>query len=295
MSAVPPAVARPLAAGRQVFGRYLQATRHSHRLNGMHPRRALRRFDDRPVFVVGSPRSGTTFTAETIAAVPGFVDLGELKPLKGRLPELVELPPEVAGRRVRRILARSQRVGLTSGERGIEQTPETTFLIPAIATDLPGARFVHLTRDGRDVVASLLAKGWLGQTQRTDEVGQVFGRSARFWVEPGRAEEFEAASEVRRAAWVWRRYETTASASLAELPGRALAIRYEEMVADPAATGRRVAAFLDAGDRETEFVRAFAAARTTASGRWRTDLSAEALAEVEAEAGPLLRELGYPG
>jgi len=28
-------------------------------------------------------------------------------------------------------------------------------------------------------------------------------------------------------------------------------------------------------------------------GRYRTDLSAEQLAEVEAEAGPLLRELGY--
>jgi hypothetical protein len=28
-------------------------------------------------------------------------------------------------------------------------------------------------------------------------------------------------------------------------------------------------------------------------GRWRRDLTAEQLADVEAEAGPLLRELGY--
>ena len=36
------------------------------------------RLDDRLVFVVGSPRSGTTFLAGAIGALPGFVDLGEV-------------------------------------------------------------------------------------------------------------------------------------------------------------------------------------------------------------------------
>jgi hypothetical protein len=38
---------------------------------------------------------------------------------------------------------------------------------------------------------------------------------------------------------------------------------------------------------------AFAGAYATSVGRWRRDLGAEQLADVEAEAGSLLRELGY--
>ena len=36
--------------------------------------------EERLVFVFGSPRSGTTFLAGAIGAVPGFVDLGEVTP-----------------------------------------------------------------------------------------------------------------------------------------------------------------------------------------------------------------------
>jgi hypothetical protein len=39
------------------------------------------KLDDRFVFVIGSPRSGTTFLAGAIGSVPGFVDLGEVAPL----------------------------------------------------------------------------------------------------------------------------------------------------------------------------------------------------------------------
>ena len=38
----------------------------------------LGRLDDRLVFVLGSPRSGTTFLAGAIGSLPGFVDLGEV-------------------------------------------------------------------------------------------------------------------------------------------------------------------------------------------------------------------------
>ena len=34
--------------------------------------------DQRLVFVVGSPRSGTTFLGTAIGSLPGFVDLGEV-------------------------------------------------------------------------------------------------------------------------------------------------------------------------------------------------------------------------
>ena len=54
-------------------------------------RERLGRLDERLVFVIGSPRSGTTFLAGAIGSLPGFVDLGEVAPVKAAVPELVAL------------------------------------------------------------------------------------------------------------------------------------------------------------------------------------------------------------
>src|SRR5206468_6225199 len=56
---------------------------------------------ERPVFVVGSPRSGTTFLAGAVGAQPGFVDLGEVKPVKASVGRWRELPERVAGAQLR--------------------------------------------------------------------------------------------------------------------------------------------------------------------------------------------------
>jgi Sulfotransferase family len=244
------------------------------------------RLDDRLVFVVGSPRSGTTFLAGAIGSLPGFVDLGEVAPVKAAVPSLSALAPEAAAGRLRRILAVARRVGLVGDVRGVEQTPEMAFLVRAVPLAYPEARVVHIVRDGRDVVCSLLEKPWLRREHvKADDAGVPYGAYARFWVEPERRAEFEAASEARRAAWVWRSYLTAAR------EGDGFEFRYEELAADPAGVGRALAEHLDAPAEP--LVEALGHAHAESIGRYRTDLSAEQLAEVEAEAGPLLRELGY--
>ena len=111
-------------------------------------RRAVRqpRFgsrEERLVFVVGCPRSGTTFLAGAIGSQPGFVDLGEVTPLKAVLPELVAKPPAEAGAELRRILERVRLLGLASGLRGVEQTPETAHVLGAALSVYPQALAVH--------------------------------------------------------------------------------------------------------------------------------------------------------
>jgi hypothetical protein len=252
-------------------------------------RERLGPLDERLVFVVGSPRSGTTFLAGAIGAVPGFVDLGEVAPLKQAIPELSRLPTAVAAHRLRTILAVARRAGLVGSVRAIEQTPETAFLVDAAVAAFPEARFVHIVRDGRDVVCSLLERGWLGAARsgEADDAGLAYGVSPRFWVEPERRDEFSEVSDARRAAWVWRRY-VGAVHGAAHAP---FELRYEQLVSHPAAVAERLGAYLDAPIEP--LAQALTAAHSSSTGRWRRELTAAQLADVEEEAGSLLRQLRY--
>jgi hypothetical protein len=248
----------------------------------------LGRLDDRFVFVLGSPRSGTTFLAGAIGSVPGFVDLGEVAPLKAAIPELVGAPEDAAARRLRRILVIARRIGLVGTVRPVEQTPEMAFLIGTARNAYPEARFVHIVRDGRDVVCSLLEKRWLEPSANgRDDAGLPYGEHARFWVEPERRGEFAAVSDARRAAWAWRSYVTAARRSDADV----LEVRYEDLAGSRATVAAALAERL--GAPAVAFERGLAGAHATSVARYRTQLTEEQLADVETEAGELLRELEY--
>jgi hypothetical protein len=257
---------------------YAAATLRTARRSGL---RGLRGRDERLVFVVGCPRSGTTFTGSALGSLPGFVDLDEVTPLKAALPPLASRPPAEGAGELRTILERVRLLGLARGLRGVEQTPETSFALDAALRAYPAAVAVHVLRDGRDVVCSLLERGWFrGDRGGADDAGHAFGAHARFWVEPERRDEFTEVSEARRAAWAWRRYVTAAR------PAR-VTIRYETLQEDAVELAEPL------GVPESSLRAAFSGFRGSSIGRWQRDLSAEQLRDVEAEAGGLLAELGY--
>lgn len=251
-------------------------------------RRRRAGLEERLVFVIGSPRSGTTFLGESLGAQPGFVDLGEVRPLKAALPELADASEDEAALRIRQILERVRRLALARRLRAVEQTPELSFFVSAALKAYPSARAVHMVRDGRAVVSSLIERGWLKATSsEADDAGLRYGPHARFWVEPERTDEFRGASEATRAAWAWRCYLTAARTSTE----RTLEIRYESLVADPGGTAAALASHL--GSDPAPLVEALSLVHGRSVGRWREVLSEDQVADVEREAGPLLRELGY--
>jgi hypothetical protein len=208
------------------------------------------------------------------------VDFGEVTPRKAALPT----DPSAAD--LRRILERIRRLGLAWGLRGVEQTPETAHVLAAALEAYPEALAVHALRDGRDVVCSLLERGWLNADQAgKDDAGLPYGAEPRFWVEPERRDEFAHVSDARRCAWAWRRYVEAVRA--ADAGDRLLEIRYEEL----ASVADRLAAFLGANVSSTH--KALDSFRDSSIGRWRRDLTPEQVADVDAEAGALLAELGY--
>jgi hypothetical protein len=242
---------------------------------------------ERVVFVVGSPRSGTTFLADAVGSQPGFVDLGEVRPVKTGASRWGTLPEDEAARELRSTLERVRRLSFVRDLRPVEQTPELSFVVGAAVRAYPRATVLHIVRDGRDVVCSLLERGWLGDREGRDDAGQPYGSHSRFWVEPERRTEFSRACEARRAAWAWRRYVTAARA----VPEHTLEIRYEEIAADPAAAAERISERLETDP--APLAGALGAVHSRSIGRWQRDLTAEQIDEVEREAGSLLRELGY--
>lgn len=262
-------------------------------------RRTLRHDLARPLFLVGAPRSGTTYLGRCIAALPGFSYFNE--------PRATKYAAGCVYRSAwpRWILERYYRLcyrGLlsTSGPEGgrlAEKTPRNCFLIPFLASVFPDARFLHLIRDGRDAALSWSRKPWLQEEalgeDRREEGGYPYGPYPRFWVEADRREEFFSTSDFHRCIWGWRRHVEAARGEGRSLPGHAyLEVRYERLVSNPRVVGQRILRHLEA--RPSGSFRArLDEARRDSVGRWREELSPEQRETARREAGRLLADLGY--
>ncbi len=178
-----------------------------------------------------------------------------------------------------------------------DKTPGYVKRMRPIAGALAEARFVHLLRDGRDVALSRLARG-MGEGKQMAEIAEL-----------------------------WRRRIERARRQAKRLRGRYLELRYEDLVADPEPSLRRVCELIEldydpamlryherAGGRLAELgdlapaetrrgrpgeERVAAHALTTRPptgervGAWRAEMSAADRDSFEAVAGTLLAELGY--
>ncbi len=153
--------------------------------------------------------------------------------------------------------------------RWAEKTPANILCIDTLFALFPAAQFIHMIRDPRDAFCS------------TREKAAKAKKDKPFWAT--RTPKLVAAEWCRRinCGLAWR-----------ERPDRYREVRYEELVAQPEATLRIVLAFLDEPwaanvlENKTIF--------STSLGRWRTELSAAEVAEIEAVAGETMRALGYP-
>lgn len=170
--------------------------------------------------------------------------------------------------------------------RWADKDPSNTLLLPFADELFPDAQYVHLVRDGHDVVAS-----------HKDRWGYRSG--------------------VRAARGAWRKYVETARAFGARQPeGRYHELRYEALVADPETQLRALFAFLgeawdpavlefDKAEHDgTERYSSFTARRRSEGGdgstiyrsrvgAGRSSLDPVLRTMLHRSSGDLLRELGY--
>lgn len=151
-----------------------------------------------------------------------------------------------------------------SADRLVERTPEHVGYMQTIARLFPRTRFVHVIRDGRAVVRSLLAQPW------------------------GPVSPAEAAREWRTAVEAGRRQ----AGDLAHYRE----VRYERLRGDTEAELRALFAWLGLEDSDTALAAPLVEAgivANTGPRSGRPALGVRARRQVRSEAGDLLRELGY--
>ncbi|HBK91348.1 MAG TPA: hypothetical protein DDZ68_06730 [Parvularcula sp.] len=257
-----------------------------------------------PIFVGGAPRSGTTLARAVLDAHPDIACGPELR----AFPALARLYRETASAMGAALAAHyffdSDDLKDTfhaliasflaplhekSGKRFIaEKTPANALYFSDLFALFPESRFVHVVRDPRDVVSSLLKMDW-----RDAKTGARLPITA----------------SVAGAAQGWR--DHVAAARAARDRGAPVHdLVYEELVADPGAALARLFAFLGvapasaplahhrnfnarAGENETSAAAVARPLNADAVERWRRDLAPAMVAEVEAIAGPLLDLYGY--
>jgi hypothetical protein len=261
---------------------------------------------DNPAFIIGCPRSGTSILGEAIAKHPRvaylFEDTSISRVIQEGRPDhrltRADANPELLDAFRRAMLDAAS--GL-EGDVLVEKNPRHVIRIPFIAAAFPGARFIHIIRDGRDVTASLMFRN------RGPRWGHV--------EIPGWREVLASHPDANhiRSAIQWRDTVRIARDDARELPpGSWMEIRYEDLLREPARIVGEALAFigLDLHPEVQAFlpriqdstagsyharkqVRHYVDDHSRRVGRHRENLSAAQLAEVEAVCGPMLRELGY--
>ena len=244
-----------------------------------------------PVFVIGAPRSGTTYLIEVLNKHEDVLITNELRVmtfmnrvfsrtasdkwilLNGRkqfIQHLYDEMPIVIEDFYRSLGASESTIwGDKNPHYADSKTdPECLGLIDRM---FPNAQFINIVRDGRAVVASLLNRGWV---------------------------EFEEAIDV------WKRHVTHADQFIQTVGSeRAVTIRYEDIVNDAIRTTDGVFEFLGltASNSVIQFLKEQEQRRTPFSGPTSLNSSGSAgfglepkrLNAVEDAMGGMLRRLGY--
>jgi tetratricopeptide (TPR) repeat protein len=119
---------------------------------------------DRPIFVLGMPRSGSTLVEQLLAAHPAVASAGEIDVLG---PIVREVWPTLSAATVDDLRAQVRTIGerylrATDGAaagkpRLTDKTLEYVQLVPLIHVTLPNARIVHIRRDDLDACFSCFA------------------------------------------------------------------------------------------------------------------------------------------
>lgn len=251
------------------------------RLTGVSTRR------ERPVLVLGMPRSGTTLVEQILAGHERVAPAGELYDLadleRSLLPgrsvtRISEIPDgELEGRIGQMGSIYADALAQYGGPDRvvIDKMPENFKLIGLAAALMPNLQVIHVRRDPRDVCFSI----W--KLQFNNE-GHAYG------------------NRFEDLAHYYRAHEALIAHWRSVLPGLIHTVRYEDLIADPEGEGERMVAHcgLDWSPELLNFSESNRAVRTASATQVREGLNTKGVGRwrpYETRLGPMLSALEAQG
>ena len=222
---------------------------------------------DRPVFIMAAPRSCSTLLFETMSRSAHLWSIGDeshqlieqfppLNPLAEADSNRVTAEPlqgaigEELGRSLRRAFALNlrDRDGARPPPEGsvrlLEKTPKNALRIPFLAALYPDALFIHLVRDPKENIASII-DAWRSRRFVTYPTIATANGPWSLLLPPGWRDQLQAPlPEV--AAFQWWSANQYILDDLAAIPReRRCTVNASELLADPRALAERLCRFID--------------------------------------------------
>lgn len=216
---------------------------------------------DRPIFIVSTPRSGSTLLFETMEQAPGLFTTGReshqlIEQIPGfrpaergwssnRLDAADAVAEKVAQLEANFLEQVRDRTGVPPQGRFrlLEKTPKNALRVPFFATAFPDSLYIYLYRDPRETLGSML-EAWLSGAFRTYPA--LPGWTGHPWsmlLVPG-WEDLNGRTLPAIAAHQWRITTEALVDDLSALPReRVCGASYAELITDPQALLQRLTQF----------------------------------------------------
>lgn len=238
--------------------------------------------DQRPVFIIGMPRSGTSLVEQILASHPAVYGAGELEDIRCMA---IELCQHVEGNYTEHLQSINQELlnnlanrylihlGNLAGdaERVTNKLPANFMFLGLIAQLFPGARIIHCRRDPRDTCLSIYF--------------QQFGR----W--------HDYSNDLGDLSYYYRQYERIMDHWRTVLDIPLLEITYEKLVMDTKGHAQEMVDFLglDWDERCLDFHRSGRITATASFDQVRQPVYTKSTARwknYQQHLGPLIAEFG---
>lgn len=275
----------------------------------------------RPVFLIGAPHSGADLLARALKRSPGFhVTMGRasvahvlyafarkpsiartsgaVRVMRDALSESWQVLPRSCGecaescRDAGGVTGTGPCVATSEVTRFADGSPDLLYSVPVLLQAFPDARFIQLIRDGRDVVADMLADpeclAWFKPAMLSEQT--EFPNAFLGVNKDEHLQRWKTMPAAGKSALRWRSAVRMSAELRRTLPGpQLLTVRYEDLVGTPPRTVATLAEFLET--RVSKVVMYDTAVPKV--GAWRTRLRREDLELVEKVAREELTRLGY--